>query len=136
MNERWNLDPIYKGFGDAAFGRDVQALEGAVKELEAFAGNLTGEPLDLLKRGLALQERITELARKLFTFAELRQAADTTDAEAGSQLGRIMGMYSESAAPGAAFEGWYARLPELDRMIDGFFEGITLADLLHDSVTA
>ena len=119
MNERWNLDPIYKGFGDAAFGRDVQALEGAVKELEAFAGNLTGEPLDLLKRGLALQERITELARKLFTFAELRQAADTTDAEAGSQLGRIMGIYSESAAPGAAFEGWYARLPELERMIDG-----------------
>ena len=119
MNERWDLDPIYKGFGDAAFGRDVQALEGAVKELEAFAGNLTGEPLDLLKRGLALQERITELARKLFTFAELRQAADTTDAEAGSQLGRIMGIYSESAAPGAAFEGWYARLPELERMIDG-----------------
>ena len=25
---------------------------------------------------------------------------------------------------------------KLDRMIDGFFEGITLADLLHDSVTA
>ena len=24
---------------------------------------------------------------------------------------------------------------KLDRMIDGFFEGITLADLLHDSVT-
>ena len=79
MNERWNLDPIYKGFGDAAFGRDVQALEGAVKELEAFAGNLTGEPLDLLKRGLALQERITELARKLFTFAELRQAFASVD---------------------------------------------------------
>ena len=92
MNERWNLDPIYKGFGDSAFGRDLQALEQAVKALNEFAADLAGDPAALLKQGLQMQEKISELVQRLFTFAELRQAADTQDAEAGSQLGRIMGI--------------------------------------------
>ena len=75
MNERWNLDPIYKGFGDPAFARDLQALEQAVKELNGFAADLTGEPAALLKQGLQMQEKISELVQRLFTFAELRQAA-------------------------------------------------------------
>ena len=119
MNERWNLDPIYKGFGDPAFSRDLQALEQAVQELNAFAADFTGDPAAVLKQGLQLQEKISALVQRLFTFAELRQAADTQDAEAGSQLGRIMGIYSECAAPVAAFEGWYAGLTELDTLIDG-----------------
>ena len=136
MNERWNLDPIYKGFGDPAFARDLQALEQAVKELNEFAADLTGEPAALLKQGLQMQEKISELVQRLFTFAELRQAADTQDAEAGSQLGRIMGIYSECAAPVAAFEGWYAGLKELDELIDGdeYLSGYRF--LLHQRRTA
>ena len=42
MNEVWNLDPIYRGFDDPAFERDMQALKAAVSGLEAFSRNLSG----------------------------------------------------------------------------------------------
>ena len=118
MNDRWNLDPIYKGFEDPAFAQDMQSLEQTVKELSALAESLEGEPVSLLKRSLHLQETLANLAEKLFLYAELRQSADTSDAEAGSQMGKIMSIFSESAAPNAAIESWTASLPDLDALID------------------
>ncbi len=117
MNTNWNLDPIYLGFDDTAFLRDMDALAAKAEEMKSFADSL-GEDRDALNRGLKLQEELTKLVSRLFTFAELRQAANTQDGEAGSQLGKIMGIYSETAAPIAAFESWLAEIPNLDEKID------------------
>ena len=124
MNECWNLNPIYTGFDDPRFEEDLQALRRTVRDLEELPQHLTGDSAALLKRGLTLQERLQELAEKLLCYAELRQAACTTDAEAGSKIGKIMGVYSDSAAPVAAFEGWLAAIPDLDSLIasDPLFE--------------
>lgn len=124
MNECWNLNPIYTGFDDPRFEEDLQALRRTVRDLEELTRHLTGDSAALLKRGLTLQERLQELAEKLLCYAELRQAACTTDAEAGSKIGKIMGGYSDSAAPVAAFEGWLAAIPDLDSLIasDPLFE--------------
>ena len=124
MNECWNLNPIYTGFDDPRFEEDLQALRRTVRDLEELTQHLTGDSAALLKRGLTLQERLQELAEKLLCYAELRQAACTTDAEAGSKIGKIMGVYSDSAAPVAAFEGWLAAIPDLDGLIasDPLFE--------------
>ena len=124
MNECWNLNPIYTGFDDPRFEEDLQALRRTVRDLEELTQHLTGDSAALLKRGLTLQEQLQELAEKLLCYAELRQAACTTDAEAGSKIGKIMGVYSDSAAPVAAFEGWLAAIPDLDSLIasDPFFE--------------
>lgn len=117
MNECWNLNPIYTGFDDPRFEEDLQALRRTVRDLEELTQHLTGDSAALLKRGLTLQEQLQELAEKLLCYAELRQAACTTDAEAGSKIGKIMGVYSDSAAPVAAFEGWLAAIPDLDSLI-------------------
>lgn len=124
MNECWNLNPIYTGFDDPRFEEDLQALRWTVRDLEELTQHLTGDSAALLKRGLTLQEQLQELAEKLLCYAELRQAACTTDAEAGSKIGKIMGVYSDSAAPVAAFEGWLAAIPDLDSLIasDPLFE--------------
>ena len=124
MNECWNLNPIYTGFDDPRFEEDLQALRRTVRDLEELTQHLTGDSAALLKRGLTLQERLQELAEKLLCYAELRQADCTTDAEAGSKIGKIMGVYSDSAAPVAAFEGWLAAIPDLDSLIasDPLFE--------------
>lgn len=124
MNECWNLNPIYTGFDDPRFEEDLQVLRRTVRDLEELTQHLTGDSAALLKRGLTLQERLQELAEKLLCYAELRQAACTTDAEAGSKIGKIMGVYSDSAAPVAAFEGWLAAIPDLDSLIasDPLFE--------------
>ena len=118
MNDVWNLDPIYKGFDDAAFAADMASLEQAAKELTAFAETLSDiEPLAGLKQGIALQEKFSDLVNKLAGYASLRQAANTRDGEAGSRMGQIMAIYSGVAAPTAAFQDWSSKLPNLMELV-------------------
>ena len=107
MNERWNLDVIYKGFDDPSFACDLQELKNAIAAFIALAENLEEKtPLEGLKEGTALQEKISDLGMKLYEYAMLRQSADARDAEAGSQSGRIMAALSETAGAEAAFQNW------------------------------
>ena len=118
MNERWNLDPIYRGFDDPAFEADMAELKAEVANIAAFAQALPGmAPIEGLKKGIALQEKYYELVAKLAGFASLRQAADTRDSEAGSRMGQIMGLYSGVAAPFAAMKDWAAKLPDLMELV-------------------
>mgnify|MGYP006864421192 CR=1 FL=1 len=118
MNERWNLDPIYTGFDDKNYISDMAAAAETVKELTAFTADLAAaEPLAGLRKGIALQERLSDLIEKLAGYASLRQAANTRDGEAGSQLGQIMAIYSETAAPLAAFTDWASKLPDLMELV-------------------
>ena len=120
MNDIWNLDPIYKGFDDPTFAEDMKGLEGVAKELTAFAATLSEtDPLEGLKKGIALQEKFSDLINKLAGFASLRQAANTRDAEAGSRMGQIMSVYSGVAAPMAAFQDWASKLPNLMELVTG-----------------
>ncbi len=119
MNERWDLDALYKGFDDAAFQQDFADLQKVVAEFTAFGGELQTEaPLETLKRGIALQEKLSFLVSKLAQYASLRQSADSRDPEAGSQMGRIMALYSGVAAPDAAFRDWAAKLPNLMELVE------------------
>ena len=118
MNEVWNLDGIYKGFDDPAFESDLQELKRKVEEFSVFADGLgEADALAGLKAGIALEERITDLVNRLAEYASLRQNADSRDPQAGSQLGRIMGVYSGLAAPAAAFESWAAGLENLMELV-------------------
>ncbi len=120
MNERWNLDPIYTGFDDENYVSDMAAARETVKELTAFAENLqTTAPIDGLRKGITLQERLSDLIEKLAGYASLRQAANTRDGEAGSQMGQIMAIYSGTAAPLAAFQEWASKLPDLMALVEG-----------------
>ena len=119
MNERWNLESIYKGFDDPAFEQDFATMKEKVAEMTAFAAKLAEiEPIEGLRQGIALQEALTEVVGKLGEYASLRQSADSRDREAGSQMGRIMAVYSGVAAPGAAFQEWAAALPDLMELVD------------------
>ena len=120
MNERWNLDPIYTGFDDENYISDMAAAAETVKELTDFAAGLADtEPLAGLRKGIALQERLSDLIEKLAGYASLRQAANTRDGEAGSQMGQIMTIYSGTAAPLAAFTDWASKLPDLMELVEG-----------------
>ena len=91
MNEVWNLEPIYKGFDDPAFEADMAALKAEVGKITEYAAQLPGmDALEGLKTGIALQEKFSELTMKLAGYASLRQAADTRDPAAGSQMGRVI----------------------------------------------
>ena len=118
MNEVWNLDPIYKGFDDPAYEADMAALESKVAQITAFSQTLdTVDPLEGLRTGIRLEEEVSAFANKLAGYASLRQATNTRDSEAGSCMGRVMGIISGVAAPEAAFKSWAAGLPNLMELV-------------------
>ena len=118
LNDVWNLDPIYQGFDDPAFTADLQALQDAITACSSFVATLdTQVPAEALRTGIRQLETITKLANKLAGYASLRQAANTRDPQAASKLGQVMGVYSETAAPEAAFRAWAASLPKLDQLV-------------------
>ena len=117
MNEVWNLDVIYHGFSDPAFGADLEQLREKVDAFSAFSEELEHlDGMQGLKEGISLLEQINKLGMKLVTYAMLRQAANTADPEAGSYMGRVMAVLSATAAPEAAFKGWAAKQPDLLEM--------------------
>ena len=66
MNNVWNLDPIYLGFDDPAFDRDLKELKEAVAEFAAWTKELADcEPFAGLKEGIARQEKLMTLGGKL-----------------------------------------------------------------------
>ena len=120
MNEVWNLDPIYKGFDDPAFEADLTSAKEAIAQFTEFVQQLQDrEPKEALRRGIELQETISTYAEKLGLYASLRQSANTRDPDAASQMGRLMAVYSSTAAPEAAFQEWAAKLPNLEELIAG-----------------
>ena len=77
MKDVWNLDRIYKGFHDPAFGADMEALQDIVKGFNAFADKLEGmETLEGLQEGIAWEEKLVELGMKLATYAQLYAGQD------------------------------------------------------------
>ena len=118
MNDIWNLDPIYKGFDDPAFEADLNTLKEKVTAFTAFCGKLeTVDPLEGLRGTTKLHEELYELVDKLAGYTSFRQATDTKDPVAGSNMGRIMAVYSNLAAPRAAMEAWAASLPNLHELV-------------------
>ena len=114
MNEVWNLNVIYNGFEDPCYEADLTSLkEKAGKYAAATAALCQGDPLENLRSCIMLEEEITSLANKLAEYAMLRQSADARDAQAGSQIGRVMAVVSSLAAPQAAFKDWASKLPNL-----------------------
>ena len=120
MNDVWNLDPIYKGFDDPAYGVDMASLKDLVEKIQNLAARLPEmEHLQGLKQGIALQEQFSDLISKLAGYASLRQAANTRDPEAGSRMGQVMQLYSGVAAPFAAWKDWAAKVPNLQELVAG-----------------
>ena len=120
MNEVWNLDRIYNTFEDPAFAADMAALKELAADFNAFAGTLGDiAPIDGLRLGIDYEEKLSQLLSKLALYASLRQSVNTRDSEAGSWMGRIMNLYSDTAGAEAAFKDWAAKLPDLMELVLG-----------------
>ena len=120
MNKEWNLDRIYRTFEDPAFDADLTELKALAEGFGHFSAQLGDmAPIDGLRRGIDYVEKISWLVNKLGLYASLRQSVNTRDAEAGSWMGRIMNVVSDTAGPEAAFKDWAAKLPNLMELVLG-----------------
>ncbi|MBQ7332929.1 MAG: M3 family oligoendopeptidase [Clostridia bacterium] len=119
MQDRWNLDILYGGFDDAAFKSDIEKLSGAIAEFSSLAKNAESTPSrELLLAYVESNMKISELANKLIIFSNLRYSANTADTVAASNLGRLMGMLSETAAPSAKLSKLISSFENLEELIE------------------
>ncbi len=120
MKEVWNLDRIYRTFEDPAFAADLAELKALAEGFGAFSATLGDiAPIDGLRQGIDYVEKISALVNKLGLYASLRQSANTRDAEAGSWMGQIMNVVSDTAGPEAAFKDWASKRPGLMELVCG-----------------
>ncbi len=118
MQDKWNLDILYKDFDDVAFKSDIEKLSAAIEEFSFLAKNAENTPSrELLIAYVDGNMKISELASKLIIFANLRYSANTADTVAASNLGRLMGMLSETAAPSAKLSKTISGFENLEELI-------------------
>ena len=119
MNREWSLIELYGGFDDPAFAADEAALEEYIAEYASLANDPAGDAAEVLKKEIRLSQKIQEKATLLFSYAELRQSVNTSDADASAVLGRLSQKLSALSGPSALFTRYVAALEDLDELIAG-----------------
>ena len=86
MNKDWSLDVYYTGYDDPKFAADEAKLDSLIAEAISFCGDLSGEPADVLRKGILMEQELDAVAEDLFGYSMLRQSVNTSDAEAAAAL--------------------------------------------------
>ena len=118
MNGQWSLEKLYKGFEDPSFAEDEKVLGNLIGQLDVLSGDPQGEPAEVLKKAVELLQNIELTGSRLFTFAELRQSVNTSDAEASAACGRLYQIMADMAAPRARLTAYIAGLKDFERIVE------------------
>ncbi len=118
MNKEWSLEKLYKGYDDPKFASDEKLLDEKIAEYASFASDLKGDAKELLKKGITLTAEIETLATLLFSYAELSQSVNTSDAQAAAISGRLAQKLSALAAPKTAFIRFVAGVENFDEVVN------------------
>lgn len=118
MNKQWDLSILYNGFDDPNYAADMAKLDEKIAEVSAFAAEAASIGAEeLLLKYVELNTAITTLAEKLIIYANLRYSANTSDVEAASTMGVLMGKLSAIAAPSAAVDKVIAKIENIEEII-------------------
>ena len=118
MNREWSLDKLYKGYDDPAFASDEAKLDQLLQEYTEFSLHLDGDAKDVLCKAITLNQQLSLLTGKLFSFASLKQSVNTADAASAAVLGRLSRKLSATAAPRTALIKYVASLENLPELIE------------------
>ena len=119
MNKQWDLSILYNGFDTPEFKADMAAFDAAIAEVIEFSSNLSSVTAEELLLGyIESSTRLSSLAEKLIIYANLRYSANTSDTEAASTMGVLMGKLSATAAPSAAVNKAIAKIENIEQIIE------------------
>lgn len=119
MQDKWSLEELYAGYEDLKFKQDLEALDESIREINGLPASLEeNEAAVNVKKIIEALETESRLISKLYSFASLRQAADTMDMENASVLGRLYQKMNETAKSKAQLMKYIAKLEDLDAVIE------------------
>ena len=118
MKDTWSLDKLYLGYDDPQFNADLEALKADIETMKTMASTLSHDnELDTLKAIVAIQEAAKTKIMKLYSFIELKQATNTSDAESVGYGEIITKIINSSAKPQATFDRYVAECEKLNEYI-------------------
>lgn len=120
MNREWDLSPLYKGFDDPQFAADMAALTQEVAKFGGLASALKKDGATeaaQLAAALCSQERIQSLGFRIYAYAELRSAVNTSDNEAVDAMGSVQKVFSDCSGAEAVLKTFVGSLDDLDAVI-------------------
>ena len=118
MNKEWSLEKLYKGYDDPKFASDEAELDQLITDFTALSEDLSGNPKDVLRRMIEINQKLEARAHTLFSFAGLSQAVNTNDVKAAAVQGRLSRKLSAIAAPKTALVQYIAKIDDLQAVID------------------
>lgn len=135
MNKEWDLSPLYKGFDDPQFSADMAALEQEVVKFGGLAAALKKDGATeaaQLAGILRSQEQIQSLGFRIFAYAELRSAVNTSDNDAVDAMSRVQKVFSDCSGAEAVLKTFVGSLDDLDAVIasDPFLQEYSF--ILHE----
>ena len=118
MKDTWSLDKLYLGYDDPQFNADLEALKADIETMKEMASSLSHDnELETLKAIVAIQESSKAKVMKLYSFIELKQATNTSDAESVGYGEIITKIINSSAKPQATFDRYVAECEKLNEYI-------------------
>ncbi len=136
MYDHWNIDALYQGVNDTKFTNDLQKVTDAVKSLNDLAKKCgVIDDAELVKTYLETDEKISELAEKLFCYLSLRASVNSGDTEAIAHMGKLRVLFSSMSGASAVLQAYIGKLKNIDEIIanDKFIsEYAYLLHTMHD----
>ena len=115
---QWDLGILYDSFDDPKLAADVDTMRKKIDEVNAIAPALANMPhKDLLHRYIDLNETISLLSYKLFGYANLVYATNTSDVNAAGLMGRMQAMLSEISAADTVIRHAISAMDDLEELI-------------------
>ncbi len=91
----WNAPSVFPS--DEAWDAEVASVAHDLAGLKAYQGRLADGP-DVLVEAVAAVERLMQRVFKLYTYAGMAYAVNTTDQAAAKRNGRAQGLFGQTAA--------------------------------------
>lgn len=120
MNREWDISPLYKGFDDPQFAADMAQLTQQVATFGGLAAALSKDGVTEAAQLAAIlrsQEQIQSLGFRIYAYAELRSATNTSDNEAIDAMGSVQKVFSDCSGAEAVLKTFVGSLDDLDAVI-------------------
>jgi pepF/M3 family oligoendopeptidase len=115
----WDLSKLYKGFDDEAFLADQKTITNLIEEYSKRDSEFANydDKKEKLVSFLKSEIILEELGDKLFSFAGLSSATDSTNMEAIKSINTFQMLFSQLTKVSTLFSQWLLKYPNIDEDI-------------------
>jgi len=118
MIKKWNLSRIYESFESSDIKNDMKDLRDIAAKLIQLGASLdSAEPKESIKSYVELTNNAENIAGKLFSYANLTSAVDTSSIAARKLQDNVRGITAEMTIPQVQFQNWIAGINDLEKIL-------------------